>query len=148
MSPLQTETHRLFWSLGLEGRGDLETAQPSCSIIGFIVLASGQCFFRLVTLTDDSLDQSGRSYVLRHRLCRGWAVAARWAGLVKQCSVSLLKSLRPRQGLPPFPTTPQFTFGRARNGLLQFSQRPGRILRNVSFIFSSPLQILPPSSKR
>lgn len=29
----------------------------------------------------------------------------------------------------PFPTTPQFTFGRARNGLLRFSLRPGRILR-------------------
>lgn len=62
--------------------------------------------------------------------------AERWAELVKTMLCFIAEELADASGAaPPTTVTPQFTFGRASNGLLQFSQQPGRILRNVSFFF-------------
>lgn len=138
------ETHRrrcLFWSPSLEGSGDLETAQPPCSIIGFIELASGQCFFFLFSKKTLGTFDWQWLQPIRAALCEPYRAGLRLGGgegegrCFQNNAVFHCWGVYGRvRGFFLPPIILQFTFGPACNGLLQFSQQPGRILRSACIL--------------
>lgn len=105
-------------------------------------------------MTDSSFKpvRGSEARLIRHPARRrGWAGSpakgrdvGSWAGFGNTMHRFIAEELTAAsvRGCPPpplpFPNTPQFTFGRARNGLLHFSQRPGRILRKRLPLFFPP----------